>query len=358
MHLEEARDTFLLLGARVVDVGTSLQLTSVDAEEAETTYVGVGSDLKRQSRQRRAGVYLTNDFLFGVVGVGTDDLRSIHWAGQVSCDSVKEGLYALVLEGRAAEHGADLHSERTLTDSSTDLIFGDRRRIFEVLFHQDVIAVSERFEHLVAPFFGFSLQFGGDVDDVVVSTHRLIIPYKSLHRDEVDDTAEGFFLPYRDLDGARGSTEDGLDLTYYFEEVSTGAVHLVDVAHARYAVLVRLTPYSLTLRLYTTDSTEGSHSTVKDTERTLYFDREVNVSWGVNEVDLVLGVVVVPEGSRSSGGNRDTTLLLLLHPVHRSTTIVYFTDLVGQPCVEEDTLRRSRLTGIDVGHDTDISREL
>ena len=82
------------------------------------------------------------------------------------------------------------------------------------------------------------------------------------------------------------------------------------------------------------------------------------MSWGVDEVDLVLGVVVVPEGSRSSGGNRDTTLLLLLHPVHRSATIVYFTDLVGQTRIKEDTLRRSRLTGIDVGHDADISREL
>ena len=126
----------------------------------------------------------------------------------------------------------------------------------------------------------------------------------------------------------------------------------------RYAVLVSLTPYGLTLGLYTADSTERSDSTIEDTERALYFDGEVNVPWGVDEVDLVLGVVVVPEGSRSSGGNRDTTLLLLLHPVHRSTTIVYFTDLVGQTRIKEDTLRRSRLTGIDVGHDADVSREL
>ena len=191
-----------------------------------------------------------------------------------------------------------------------------------------------------------------------MSTHRLVIPYKSLHRDEVNDTAESFLLTDGDLNGARGSTEDGLDLTYYFKEVSTGAVHLVDVAHAGYAVLVSLTPYGLTLGLYTTDSTERSDSTIEDTERALYFDGEVNVPWGVDEVDLVLSVVVVPEGSRSSGGNRDTTLLLLLHPVHRSTTIVYFTDLVGQTRIKEDTLRRSRLTGIDVGHDADISREL
>ena len=223
---------------------------------------------------------------------------------------------------------------------------------------EDVVAVSEGLKHLVTPLFGFSLQFSRDVDRVVVSAHRLVVPDQSLHRDEVNDTAESFFLTDGDLNGARGSTEDGLDLTYYFKEVSTGAVHLVDVAHAGYAVLISLTPYGLTLGLYTTDSTERSDSTIEDTERALYFDGEVNVPWGVDEVDLVLGVVVVPEGSRSSGGNRDTTLLLLLHPVHRSTTIVYFTDLVGQTRIKEDTLRRSRLTGIDVGHDADISREL
>ena len=98
MHLEEARDTFLLLGARVVDVGACRQLTSIYAEEAEATYIGVRSDLERQSRQRRAGVYLTDDFLFRIIGVGTDDFGGIHRAGQVSCDSVEEGLDTLVLE--------------------------------------------------------------------------------------------------------------------------------------------------------------------------------------------------------------------------------------------------------------------
>ena len=355
MHLEETRDTFLLARARVVDIRASLQLTRIDTEEAETTYIRVGSDLEGKSRQRRAGVDLTDDFLLWIVGIRTDDLRRIHWAGQVSCDSVKERLYPLVLEGRTAEHGVNLHRKRTLTQGSTNFVFGDRRGIFEVLLHEDVVAVSEGLKHLVTPLFGFSLQFSRDVDRVVVSTHRLVVPDQSLHRDEVNDPTEGLFLTDRDLNRTRRSAEDGLDLADDFEEVSARAVHLIYVADTGHTVLVSLAPYRLTLRLYATYCTEGSDGTIEDTERTLYFDREVYVPRSVDQVDLVLRTSVVPESRRSSRGDRDTTLLLLLHPVHGSTPIVYFTDLMRQTGVEEDTFGRSGLPGIDVSHDADIS---
>ena len=36
---------------------------------------------------------------------------------------------------------------------------------------------------------------------------------------------------------------------------------------------------------------------------------------------------------------------------------MYFTDLMGKTCVEEDTFGRGRLPGIDVSHDADISRK-
>ena len=75
----------------------------------------------------------------------------------------------------------------------------------------------------------------------------------------------------------------------------------------------------------------------------------------VNQVDLVLITRIVPVGSSSSRGDSDTTLLLLNHPVHGSRTIVYLADFVGQTGVEQNTLRRSGLTRIDVGHNTDVT---
>ena len=78
------------------------------------------------------------------------------------------------------------------------------------------------------------------------------------------------------------------------------------------------------------------------------------MAWGVNDVDSVLFVLELPEARRSSGSNRDATLLLLLHPVHGSSTVVYLTDFVRDAGVIKDTLGRSSLTRINVSHDADV----
>jgi hypothetical protein len=55
------------------------------------------------------------------------------------------------------------------------------------------------------------------------------------------------------------------------------------------------------------------------------------------------------------GGNGDTSLLLLDHPVHGSSPIMDFTDLVGAPRVEEDALRDGGLSRVDVRHDSNVA---
>src|SRR6202012_5122034 len=61
-----------------------------------------------------------------------------------------------------------------------------------------------------------------------------------------------------------------------------------------------------------------------------------------------------PEAGRRSRGDRDPSLLLLLHPVHDGRALMDLADLVALPCIVENPLGRSRLPGIDVGHDADI----
>ena len=72
---------------------------------------------------------------------------------------------------------------------------------------------------------------------------------------------------------------------------------------------------------------------------------------GVNDVDLV----VVPETGGRSGGNCDSALLLLLHPVHGGCTIVHLTDLVSDTGVVQDALSGSCLTSVNVSHDADVA---
>jgi hypothetical protein len=79
------------------------------------------------------------------------------------------------------------------------------------------------------------------------------------------------------------------------------------------------------------------------------------VTRGIDDVDAVLDIVPGPERSGSGGGDRDAALLLLLHPVHRRGAFVHFADFVGLPRVIEDALGHSRLPGIDVGHDADVT---
>ena len=71
----------------------------------------------------------------------------------------------------------------------------------------------------------------------------------------------------------------------------------------------------------------------------------------VDDVDLV----AFPETGGRSGGNGDTSLLLLLHPVHRGRTIVSLTDLAVNAGVVKDALGGGGLTGIDVRHDADVA---
>ena len=72
---------------------------------------------------------------------------------------------------------------------------------------------------------------------------------------------------------------------------------------------------------------------------------------GIDDVDLR----PFPENRRRSRGDRDPSLLLLLHPVHRGGTFVHFAHFVQAARVIEDAFCGRRLTGIDVGHDADIA---
>ena len=146
-------------------------------------------------------------------------------------------------------------------------------------------------------------------------------------------------------------------MAYYLIVVSTRAVHLVNVTDTRHIIFISLTPYSLRLGLNTTYGTECSNSTIQYTKRTFNLNREVYVSRSVNQVDFITVAQIVPECSRSSGSNRDTTLLLLRHPVHCSSTIMSLTDLVCQTCVKQDTFRSRCLTSVNVSHDTDVPSE-
>ena len=92
-------------------------------------------------------------------------------------------------------------------------------------------------------------------------------------------------------------------------EVGADAVHLVDVGDARHAVLVRLAPDRLGLRLDAGDRVEQRDRAVEDAQRALDLDREVDVARRVDDVDAVVvplkavvaaDVIVIPRSCSCS----------------------------------------------------------
>src|SRR5207244_132235 len=103
---------------------------------------------------------------------------------------------------------------------------------------------------------------------------------------------------------------------------------------ARDVIAIRLAPNGLRLALHAGDGVEHNDASVENTETSFDLDGEVYVARGVHDVDLVIR----PCSRGGGGGNRDTALPLLVHPVHDSSPGVHVTDLVSHPRVEEDAL--------------------
>ncbi|MNC24595.1 hypothetical protein D3C75_726520 [compost metagenome] len=153
-------------------------------------------------------------------------------------------------------------------------------------------------------------------------------------------------------------TQTVLDLTYDAQEVCTSTVHLVHVNNTWNAVLVGLTPYGFGLRLNAGGTAEHNDRAVEYTQRTLYFNGEVNVAGGIDDVYAVVVVLTTgtfPEGGNGSGGNGDTPLLLLHHPVGGRGAVMHLAHLVAQTCVEQDPLGSGSLARVNVGTDTNVT---
>jgi hypothetical protein len=65
--------------------------------------------------------------------------------------------------------------------------------------------------------------------------------------------------------------------------------------------------------------------------------------------------MVLPVAGGGGAGDGDAALLFLSHPVHYGLAVVHFSQAVRHPGVEQDALRGGGFTGVDMGHEPDIS---
>jgi hypothetical protein len=182
------------------------------------------------------------------------------------------------------------------------------------------------------------------------------VPHQCLHLDKVDHALEVVLGADRDLHRQRARAEALPDHVHAAREVGAAAVHLVDVADARHAVVVGETPVGLGLRLDTGDTVKHHHGAVQHAQRAIHLDGEIDVPGGVDQVDLL----AAPEAGDRGALDRDAALLFLLQIVRgrRGLQILGVMDVddrVLASRVIQDALRRRRFAGIDVGDDADVA---
>ncbi len=349
MHQQHAADPLALFTRRVQEAHAGLELARVDAAEGERAHEGVVHDLERQDRERLVVGRLTGDGLFGLV-VDARRRGDVHRRRQIIDHGVEQGLHALVLEGRAREDRIEGAREHGLTDALLQHRFV-RLLAFEVGFHRLVVEFDGVLDQVVAGFFAGRLHVGRDLFVVVVGAEPLGLPHHGLHADQVDDALQGGFRTDRQLDRDRLHGQALTNGAQAHLEVGAGLVHLVDEHDARNVVAVGLTPDGFRLRLNTLVAVEHRHAAVQDPQAAFDFDGEVHVPGGVDDVQAM----AVPERGGRGGGDRDATLLLLLHPVHGRGAVVDFADLMALAGVVQDPLGGRGLPGVDVRHDPEVA---
>lgn len=88
-----------------------------------------------------------------------------------------------------------------------------------------------------------------------------------------------------------------------------------------------------------------------------YFDGEVNVFGGIDDVEVVFWqgfVYVFLECGGGSGLDCDVMFLFLFYLVYGGSVVMYFIDFVVFVGVEQDVFGCGGFVGIDVGYDVEV----
>ena len=351
MHLEELTDALLLALGGVHDLGTRGDLAGVHAHKVELTEEWVSCNLEGQCGEGRLNGRLTGKLLVLIAHSVADNLAHVQRVRQEVHNSIQQRLDTLVAVSGTAVDRVNLGVDGQLADAGLQLVDG---KLFaaEVLLHEFFVRLCNGLNQLLAVLLSLFLEVLRDLLVGWLCTGLdLAAPGDGLHVQQVNNAVEVILSADRQLHNERLSAQALNDRVNGVVEVCAQLVHLVDEADTRNVVLSSLAPHLLGLWLHTFLTVEDGDGAIEDAQGALNLNGEVNVTRGVNDVDLV----VVPETGHGSRGNGDAAFLFLCHPVSGGCTVVGLAHLTVDTGVEENTLGSGRLTSIDVGHDANVA---
>ena len=277
--------------------------------------------------------------------------RAFQRRRQVTDHRVQQRLDTLVFVGRPKENGGQLLAEHRLANNAIDELQG--KGLFgQQKLHHLVAIHRHRFQQMLAGGFDLLDHVGRDrlaADRFAVIT----VEIQGFFAEQVDNALEIMLEANGKLHQYGVAAELAAELFNHFLGVAAGAVHLVDERQTGNAIAPHLPVNRQRLGLHPTYGAKNEDRPIQDAEASFDFDSEVDVARRVDEVD----VVAVPLDRGRGAGDRDATLPLQVHVVHRGAgaAALDFLHAVDTAGIVQHPLAESGLPGIDVGRNANVT---
>jgi hypothetical protein len=131
----------------------------------------------------------------------------------------------------------------------------------------------------------------------------------------------------------------------------TNPIHLVRKTNPGYSIAVRLPPDGLALRFNTLYRIKDHHPAIQHAQRALNLGGEVDMTGGIDDVDLV----ILPVCGHRGRHDRDPPLAFLHHPIRDRGAVINITQAICSPGVKQDPLSRRRFARVNMRNNANIA---
>ena len=348
MHKQKSSNSFFLFSHWIKQSISRLNNSRIYSHESQSTNERISHDLESNSWNWFIKISFSNYCFIFLIWIVTYDLTSIKWRWQEINHRIENKLNSLISKSCSTKHWIKFIWYNSLSNCFFDQFiwnFFSSKEFFSqfIIKHRDCI--NHSFSILLCLILHISWNFSFNYINSLFSLKVI-----SLHSNQINHSFKGISLSNRKLN------RDCLiwkSLSHRFnrhKEICSHLIHLIYKDKSWYSILISLSPNSFSLRLSSLRTIKQCNSTIQNSKRSLYLNSKVYVSRSINHINLI----IMPKTSSRSRSNGNTSLLFLFHPVHISSSIVSFTDLVLLSCIIQNSLSCSGLTGINMSHNTNV----